>query len=69
MYIWPKLGSATERTMGRGMSRVFQGTVAKILKSSFSLWLLWCLAIEENINGKAFFMLWHSEELAVSMEE
>ena len=41
---WPKPGNAIETTMGRGISSMFQGGLETILKSSFSLWLLWCLS-------------------------
>lgn len=42
MCTWPNSGNVTETNVVRGISRMIQGEVAKILKSSFSLWLLWC---------------------------
>ena len=42
MCTWPNPGNVTETNVVSGISRMIQGEVAKILKSSFSLWLLWC---------------------------
>lgn len=75
MCTWCTLGSATERTTGRDISRNVSGSSCKDIKIIFLTVIVvmfapfYPQAIEENVNEKAFFILWHVKELAVGIEE